>query len=32
MNCSNKKSIPWEQIIQLIEVYRMTQATRTFLG
>ncbi len=24
-DCSNKKSIPWEQIIQLIEVYHMTQ-------
>jgi DNA-binding transcriptional MerR regulator len=24
-NCSNEKSIPWEQIIQLIEVYHMTQ-------
>ncbi|WED42885.1 MerR family transcriptional regulator [Legionella cardiaca] len=24
-NCSNKKSIPWEKIIQLIEVYHMTQ-------
>ena len=23
--CSNEKSIPWETIIQLIEVYRMTQ-------
>ncbi|CAN5429971.1 MerR family transcriptional regulator [soil metagenome] len=24
-DCSNKKFIPWEHIIQLIEVYRMTQ-------
>ncbi len=24
-DCSNKKSVPWEQIIQLIEVYNMTQ-------
>ncbi|MFI4919103.1 MAG: MerR family transcriptional regulator [Legionellales bacterium] len=24
-DCRNKKSIPWEQIIQLIEVYHMTQ-------
>ena len=24
-DCRNKKSIPWEQIIQLIEVYQMTQ-------
>jgi DNA-binding transcriptional MerR regulator len=24
-DCSQKKSIPWEQIIQLIEVYHMTQ-------
>ncbi len=24
-DCSNKKSIPWEQIIQLIKVYHMTQ-------
>lgn len=24
-DCSNKKSIPWQKIIQLIEVYRMTQ-------
>lgn len=24
-DCSDKKSIPWEQIIQLIEVYHMTQ-------
>ncbi|WP_454783052.1 MerR family transcriptional regulator [Legionella sp. WA2022007384] len=24
-NCGREKSIPWEQIIQLIEVYRMTQ-------
>jgi DNA-binding transcriptional MerR regulator len=24
-DCNNEKSIPWEQIIQLIEVYHMTQ-------
>lgn len=24
-DCSNKKSIPWKKVIQLIEVYRMTQ-------
>lgn len=24
-NCSNNKTIPWEEIIKLIEVYRMTQ-------
>jgi DNA-binding transcriptional MerR regulator len=24
-DCSDKKSIPWEQVIQLIEVYHMTQ-------